>query len=69
MGFVLLPMAYFDIFKLCFDSVLVNSLLVSFSVANYLILTNLETCISQAFDAIASSSGGIQIKDDTDHSS
>ena len=36
---------------------------------NSLTLTNFETCISQAFDAIASSSGGIQIKNDKDHSS
>ena len=36
---------------------------------NSLTLTNFETCISRAFDAIASSSGGIQTKNDQDHSS
>ena len=36
---------------------------------NSLTLTNIETCISQAFDANASSSDGIQIKNDKDHSS
>ena len=36
---------------------------------NSLTLINIETCISQAFDALASSSGGIQIKNDKDHSS